>query len=133
MSGNKYRGEGTVRLDRVRKLKIDLNAMCSFECEIGKPVQEIFVGADGNLRAPGFTELRALLWCALLAEDPKLTVEDAGRLVEFADGHGFQDKIDNATAPIGELLVAQFSPDAKKNAEALSGEIESLPAARATG
>lgn len=55
-----------------RHLKLDLNAMASFEEATGKSVFALDVSQLGA------KDLRALLWACLLHEDKKLTPEEVG-------------------------------------------------------
>ena len=66
-----------VMLDKPRDFKVDLNAMCKFRELRGKEVWEI------DFKAANSEDLRALLWCALLRDDPQLSLTDAGMLLDM--------------------------------------------------
>lgn len=76
---NKKRGYVTIRLDKSRNLLFNFNAICELEEEIGRPITHL---QDSNI---GFREIRALLWAGLRHEDPSLTIEDAGNLINEAE------------------------------------------------
>ena len=65
----------TVELDRERRLIVDLNAMVAFAELRGKEIWEC------DLANPNSSDLRAILWCALLRDDPQITLEVAGQLL----------------------------------------------------
>lgn len=67
-----------VFLDRLRHLKFDLNSLCVLEEKFGnieKALQEL---ERGVMRA-----VRVILWAGLCHEDPDLTEEDVGKLVNI--------------------------------------------------
>lgn len=63
-----------ITLDKLRNLRLDLNAMALFEEATGKSVFKI--GSDMSAR-----DLRALLWACLRYEDKNLTLESVGGMV----------------------------------------------------
>jgi hypothetical protein len=65
-----------VELDRPRRLKLGLNAICEFEQLTGS---RFFEMADRPL---SLLEVRALLYVGLRADDPSLTIEQTGDLIE---------------------------------------------------
>jgi len=66
----------TIKLDKVRHVRLDLNAMASYEEVTGK---SMFKGVD--LENMGAIELRALLWSCLVHEDGKLTLKQVGGFI----------------------------------------------------
>ena len=64
-----------IRLDREREAYLDLNAMCRFAEVRGHELWEI------NTATPASADLRALVWCALLREEPDITLEEVGKLL----------------------------------------------------
>lgn len=119
---NRYDGGVDVRLDRVRKLKFDLNALAEFEGVMGYTMNSLFIrvrdaaakSKESAASIIGFREIRALLWSALLYEEEKLTLRQAGELVSQADGDSLLAKIDYITPKILEAYVAFQGPEAKK-------------------
>lgn len=67
-------------LDRKRKLVFDFNAICALEDVTGKNALD---GKTWN--ALSARDVRALLWGALLRDDPKLTIERVGELINFTN------------------------------------------------
>lgn len=66
----------TVALDRERHLRFTFNSLCDVERSLGKTLVQ---AVSANI---GFYELRALLWCALVHEDPALTIDAAGDAIQ---------------------------------------------------
>lgn len=124
---NRNRGEIDLRLDKVRTLKFDSNALASFEEEYGKPVLAVFTDmwlkfAKGPRSALSFAnvigirEVRSLLRAGLLHENPRLTVEEAGRLLDQAEGESTFERFAYVAQKLVEAFMASM-PTAKKNAE----------------
>ena len=76
-----------IELDKKRTLTFTLNAMVKFEEARGKPIFK----QDGSA-----ADIRALLWSGLLKDDPKLTLEQAGSLVDESNMAYVSDKIAEA-------------------------------------
>lgn len=113
----------TIELDRPRRLVLDLNAMCEWETATGKNLAQI--GKTASV-----TEIRRLLWVMLKADDPAITLEQAGALVDL-DNMG-----EVSEALRGAVKVAM--PEAKAKAMGVgeatgSGESPLAPAAPPTG
>src|SRR6185503_15901965 len=95
---NRLKGEVRIKLDRERILVLDYNAFAEFEDQIGKPwnyyvtliakAQELPAEEQVNaaLELLGVRVLRALLWAALIHEDPRLTIRQTGELMALAPG-----------------------------------------------
>ena len=97
---NKYLGEVSIRLDKVRVLRFTIDSMADFEERTGIGIDTVFrrageasdakalAGEKGAafLDAMGHANLRNLLWAALLHEEESLTPKEAGKLMTFADG-----------------------------------------------
>ena len=66
-----------IELDKARNLRFGINALCQLEDMIGKPVTDLQDGA-------GITEIRAMLYCGLAWEDPDLTVDEVGEIMDDA-------------------------------------------------
>jgi len=63
-----------LKLDKVRHLRLDLNAMVAYERVSGKKIESF--GLDSSME-----EVLYLLWACLLHEDKELTVEEVGSTV----------------------------------------------------
>jgi hypothetical protein len=117
---NKNRGEITVRLDRVRTLRFDFNALAEFEDAMGVSMIYAFqsFGDQGNGPDVSMKAVRAMLWAGLLHEEPKLTLRRAGELLEAADGDRMVDKMAYILPKIMEAFTEEFGDkDAKKKME----------------
>lgn len=77
-----------IALDKQRKLKFDLNAMAMFEEETGASCFTESTWTDMSAR-----KIRALLWSALLWEDPALTIEMAGSFVTLENMEYVSEKL----------------------------------------
>lgn len=69
-----------IKLDRVRHLRYDLNALVLLEEQFGSVEAALDAAQGRSVRA-----VRAFLYAGLAHEDPDLTLEQAGSLVGFAD------------------------------------------------
>jgi hypothetical protein len=67
----------TIELDKPRTLRYDLNALCAIEETTGKPLAE---AVSSNT----FSAMRVIIWAGLKHEDPALTVEAVGAMVDPA-------------------------------------------------
>lgn len=80
----------TLELDKERKWQFDMNAMIALGKALGpkaferlaalKPSDEEEKAKTIGLDAERFEVYRALIWCGLVSEDPKLTIEAVGAL-----------------------------------------------------
>lgn len=78
-----------IELDRPRNIRLTTNALVKVEEVLGKPLSEIGT-------AIGLKEIRALLWAGLLHEDSRLTLDDAGNLIDQADFEYVSSKVGEA-------------------------------------
>jgi hypothetical protein len=67
-----------VKLDKQRKLRFTFNAFCELEEVMDRPLTELQNGFK-------MKDLRALLWAGLLHEEPEMTIEQAGDLIDEAE------------------------------------------------
>ena len=67
----------TVQLDKERHLRYDLNALVDIEEATGKDFSVIL-----NAKRLSFKEIRAVLWGGLRREDPSLTLEQVGAMLD---------------------------------------------------
>lgn len=67
-----------VELDQPRKLRYGMNQLVALEEALGVPLSEL-----GRVKM-GVKELRLFLWAGLSWEDPSLTLEKVGELVDEA-------------------------------------------------
>jgi hypothetical protein len=90
---------------QVRSLKLNMNAVATFEERTGKSMGAI---KDELGRVPVST-LRVLLWALLVTDEPKLTIEQAGEMVDFDNLGYVSEKLSEvmqAAAPKGASVEA---------------------------
>jgi hypothetical protein len=97
-------------------LRYDLNALCSLESALGIPLHEL------NPQKLGFAGSRALIWAALLHEEPKLTLSELGDRLDDVRTH--QQEWDalmvNVIKSFGMAFPAPPKDDDPKNAESVA-------------
>ncbi|AOY76919.1 hypothetical protein [Clostridium formicaceticum] len=92
-----------IELDKIRNLRIGINAICQIEDFIGKSISSLQDGA-------GVKELRLMLFCGLNWEDKELTLERTGELMDEAiENNG----IEYISEKLGEAIKLAL-PDKKK-------------------
>jgi len=106
-----------LRLDRERTLLLSFNALCKAEEITGMNL------LAGEVVFSSLRVLRALLWAGLLHEDPLLTVEEVGDLIEM----GGEEGVVGAEYVLGKIIEAYgvAMPDAEPETD--EGEGESDP------
>ena len=96
--GNARKAEVTVHLDRPRTLKLNLNIMCEAEQILKKSI----------LREDmGLLDFRAILWAGLKQQDPKLTIQKVGEMMD-------EVSFNELSSEVAEGLKLYFSPDEKE-------------------
>lgn len=84
MSINNNRGnaqpEITIELDKKRTLIFDFNALCRLEELTGKNALNGETWSSLSAK-----DVRALLWSAMLREDPDLTIQEVGEMITFSN------------------------------------------------
>ncbi|MBD1372497.1 hypothetical protein IC620_09020 [Hazenella sp. IB182357] len=104
---NKQRGFVDIQLDKQRRLKFTMNALSELEDVMGKPVTEL-----GNV---GMKELRALLWAGLIHQNPDLTLQEAGDLMDLENIEYIGEKVAEA------MNLAFPKEEGKKGKKRVSG------------
>lgn len=66
-----------VELDRPRRLRYTFNSLCILQDRLGLRADELLT--ESKL---GFKQVRAFLWSGLIEEDPSLTPEAVGEMVQ---------------------------------------------------
>ena len=89
-----------IELDKVRNLRLGINAICMIEELTDKPIKELMSRAS-------IRELRIILYCGFVWEDEYITLEHVGELMEEHD----LDMIGNK---IGEAFELAFPDQTKK-------------------
>lgn len=109
-----------IHLDRERTLKVDFNALAAFEEATGQNLLDFFSGSEAEVRRRlGFRQIRTILWSALRHEDPELTAEEAGLLVEYAPGDSLGEKLHSVTLYMMTAFASMGGPEAKKKLETM--------------
>lgn len=89
-----------IELDKKRKLIFDFNAVCKLEEATGR---NALSGETWNSLSA--QDVRALLWGALLKDDPGLTIERVGQFINFQNLPKITEAIEKAfrnAAPTSE-------------------------------
>jgi hypothetical protein len=112
---NKEDGEISIRLDRVRVLKYDFNAFAEFEDRTGKTVPATFstITAKNPNETFGFSMIRSFLWAGLIHEDPELTMQGAGKLIDQADGKTAIERLTYVSGKVNEAISLNFDQSEK--------------------
>jgi hypothetical protein len=71
----------TVELDKKRHLRFDLNALVNIEKAAGKNYTEAIISAGNG----SMTDTRVVLWGALLSDDPTLTLDQVGEMIDLGN------------------------------------------------
>jgi hypothetical protein len=129
-----------IALDKQRQMVFDLNAFAAYEEATGKcfldtvaslftAVQESAGDAFALMRRISLVDVRALLWAALSQEDPSLTVQQVGKMVNpgnmldvlaaFLNGHA-ANLPDASELP--EAATPQNAPSTAASGGAVSGQ-----------
>ena len=125
-----HQGIITIQLDRLRRLKYDVNALAEFEGVVGQSLPSLFSLRDGESpeemgrRVGGFRVARALLWAGLLFESPRLTLHEAGNLIESAQGESLEEKLNFVAQTVSSGFQSMRRDD--------RGKKESIPGVSAS-
>jgi hypothetical protein len=68
----------TIALDKERRLRYDLNAMCMVEELTGESLMDL-------MRKPTIKNMRTVIWAGLIHEDPAITQEAVGNLIDLGE------------------------------------------------
>jgi hypothetical protein len=75
---------------KTRHFKLDMNAMAVYEWLTGKTI------FNQNTEDIGVSDIRALLYALLIHEDPDLTLEQVGSMVDISKLDDISDKLTEA-------------------------------------
>lgn len=92
-----------IKLDKERRLVFDFNALCRLEELTGK--NALSGETWSNLTA---RDVRALLWSAMLRDDPELKLEEVGELVNFKN-------LSKVTQALEKAFVSASIPEDDKS------------------
>ncbi len=88
--------------DKVYSLRFSTNAICELEEHFGKPIMAIVNDLEDESRV-GMGLVRAIVWAALLEQNPNITHKEAGRILDEAGQQVVMEKIG--------LALQRFFPD----------------------
>lgn len=80
--------EVKINLDKERTMRLDLNALETFEETAGKELKDF----KGSIK-----DIKAMVWSSLMHEDAELTLDQVGKLVHLGN-------LDAVTSAIEELM-----------------------------
>lgn len=89
---NKQRGFVAIQLDKKRTLRYTLNSLAEIEDRLGVPLSEM-----GDMKMT-IKNVRVILWAGLIHEDPELTEQEVGNMVDLENFQEVQDKVAEAFA-----------------------------------
>jgi len=93
----------SIEADKARNLRYTFNSLMILEEHLGKSITEI----GENI---SFKDINCLVWVGLLHEEPSLTKEQAGDIIDACiENEGLQSLIEKA----GKALSATFGNTAK--------------------
>jgi hypothetical protein len=84
-----------ITLDRTRMMRFTTNALCTMEALTGIKVMSM------DMNRLGFTEIRALMFAGLYADDSSMTLEKAGDLL---DEYGINKVSDTLTQALTNAM-----------------------------
>ncbi|MED4840395.1 hypothetical protein P9695_08755 [Weizmannia sp. CD-2023] len=87
---NKQRGIVEVELDKVRHIRYTMNALAEIEDKLGYGLADL----DGKQLK--IKEVRVILWAGLIHEDPELTEEQVGDMIDLGNMQYVQGKMSEA-------------------------------------
>jgi len=80
-----------IELDRPRRIIFNLNALAELE-----EVYDTFQGAVEKIQKGSFSAIRALLYAGLKEDDPEITLDTAGSLVDLGNLEGIVSRLTKA-------------------------------------
>ena len=92
-----------IDLDKPRKLRFGLNAVCDLEDLVGKPISEMFPTKKEEQEKMRFTTIRAIIWAGLRHEDEAITPSIAGALID-----DYCEKDGNDLASVMAIVMDAF-------------------------
>ena len=87
---NKHRGLVEIELDKPRQIRFTLNALAELEDKLGVSLSEL----EGLTK--GVKQIRTFLWAGLLHEEPELSEQAVGNMVDFDNIEYINEKINKA-------------------------------------
>lgn len=84
---------------QTRRLRFDMNAIVALEQRFGRPLEK-FADLDATVEV-----IRAMLWAALLHEEPTITEREVGEMVAL-------DQLGDITEAVNEAFLASLPTSA---------------------
>lgn len=113
-----------IALDRPRRLRYTYNSLCRLQELLGPKVDQVLTAGPKT----SFAEIRVLLWCGLIKDDPTLTLEGAGEAIQaYLEAHP------GDLAGLVDLAVRALYLSGLLTKEAAAKGTEAAPPAAAAG
>ena len=87
---NTHRGLVEIELDKTRQIRFTLNALAELEDKLGVSLSQL-----DNVEM-GVKQIRTFLWAGLIHEEPELSEEAVGNMVDFENIGYVNEKINEA-------------------------------------
>lgn len=84
---NKHRGFVEVELDKKRTIRFTMNAMAEIEDKLGVSLEDM-----GDIKM-SIKNVRTILWAGLIHEDPELTEQEVGDMVDMNNMEYVQEQV----------------------------------------
>lgn len=133
---NKFAGEISIRLDRVRTMVFDWGAAATFQSITGKTVEEVLINVSEALRVAtdqdrtvrlfqvlGPNQMAAILYSCLKHDDPTLKLDEMNEIMNHAEGDGMEGQYNYLLEKVIQAWHASRGKATKKKvAEQLGGK-----------
>ena len=107
---NKHRGEVSIKLDKMRKLRFNTHALAELEDALGYSLSKL------DTEDVGIKTIVKMFWAGMLHELPELTLREAADLMDYSTFGEVSEKIKDA-------LELAFGSDKNSEKKVKSGPI----------
>lgn len=87
---NKHRGEVSIKLDKMRKIRFNTHALAELEDALGYSLTKL------DTEEVGIKTIVKMFWAGMLHELPDLTLKEAADLMDYSTFSEVSDKIKDA-------------------------------------
>lgn len=87
-----------IKLDKVRTLRFPLMSIIKLKKERGIQLSDL----QDEEKAQDFEVILGIAWAGLIHEDPELTFEEAGNIIDLSDLQELSEKLGDIFASMGE-------------------------------
>jgi hypothetical protein len=108
---NKHRGEVSIKLDKMRKIRFNTHALAELEDALGYPLSKL------DTEDVGIKTIVKMFWAGMLHELPDLTLREAADLMDYSTFAEVSEKIKEAL----ELAFGNHEDTVKKTKSGLNG------------